>query len=456
MSDRRTLPAADSCWLWLESPDTPIHVASLCIFDAPAKGGATIPEIVEWCRSHPATSRPFNQIIHPRPAPIPAVIETIDNVEIDYHFRHSALPAPGGQRELGMLVSRIHATPLDTRRPMWEVHLIEGLEGGKLALYVKVHHSLLDGVAGVRMLVETFSSGSKQPLVPPPWARELPSRKRGKKAGLDPLSLAPRVVADAWRIERALAELTRASAQPGNPLVGPFEAPRAMMNRPIDSRRRFSTASVDLARISALAEATRTTVNDVVLELCSSAVRRYLADNDELPAKPLTVMCPVSIRPKDSDGSGNAVSMIMANLATDEADPRERLERITASTRAAKDRLRALPKSALVAYSAIAMAPYLLRNLIPGATRTRPMFNFVISNVPGPRTPLYAGQARMQSFFPVSLLFKNEGLNITVLSYDGSVNFGVLACPLSMPHTQNLALHLLDALDELEQAVEAS
>jgi WS/DGAT/MGAT family acyltransferase len=219
---------------------------------------------------------------------------------------------------------------------------------------------------------------------------------------------------------------------------------------PISPQRRVSTATIELDRVSALAEASGTTLNDIVLALCSTALRRYLQDLDELPAQPLTAMCPVSVRPADGEAEGNAVSMILASLATDEADPVARLRVIAASTAAGKKHLRSLDKAALTAYSSLAMAPHFARQLVPGAARTRPMFNVVISNVPGPRRPLYAAGARMESFFPVSLLFKNEALNITVLSYDGHLNFGFTADRSALPHVQDLAVYTVQALDELE------
>jgi WS/DGAT/MGAT family acyltransferase len=239
-------------------------------------------------------------------------------------------------------------------------------------------------------------------------------------------------------------------------LTGLFQAPHSPLNVPITPQRRFSTAAIDVDRLTKLAIATETSVNDVVLALCSAALRRYLLDLNALPRQPLVAMCPVSVRPADSPSEGNAVSMILANLATHEPDPRRRLAAISASTRAAKAHLRSQPKAVLDCYSPLAMGPHLARQLVPGiASGMRPVFNVVISNVPGPPQPLHAGEARMEELYPMSLLFKNEALNITVCSYAGRLNFGFTACRSSLPHVQDLALHTLAALDELERAVVA-
>lgn len=444
----KTMSIQDSFWTWIEAPATPMQVAALSIFHPDEPATDVVHRIVEEYRSYPATSRPFNYLIHTRTAPLLARREVIDDVDIDYHLRHSALPRPGGERELGVLVSRLHSTPLDPRRPMWEAHVIEGLAGNRFAVYLKAHHSLMDGVAGIRILAETFSREPDAPLPPPPWARELPVRfpkaaapspKRGWLRG-------------AGQVPRAVRTIARATRQPDNPLVGPYQAPKSPINVPISPQRRVATARIEQSRVAAIAEATGTTLNDVVLALCSTALRRYLLAQKTLPDDPLVAMCPVSVRPADSDGDGNAVSMLLANLATDDADPLARLRTIAASTRAGKDHLRSMDAKALGTYSPIVMGPQLGRQLIPGVAATRPLFNLVISNVPGPRRPRYLGGARMEAFYPMSLLFKNDALNITLLSYDSWLNFGLTACRVALPHMQDIAVFLVDALAELESA----
>lgn len=447
MNSRAFMPIADSFWLWIESPETPMQVAALSIFDTDEPASAFVRRIVDDFRSRPATASPFNTVIRTGPLKLLNRRKMVDDVDIDYHFRHSALPAPGGQRELAMLISRLHTVPLDWRRPMWEVHVIEGLEGNRIAVYFKTHHSLMDGVAGVRLMAATYSPDPDAPLTPPIWANTPPEwvPQTTTESGVG-------AVRGMWRSRRAVRNLFRAGRSPDNPLVGPFQAPHSLLNVPIGPQRRISTATVALDRVKTLAAATDTSVNDIVLAMCASALRRYLIDIDGLPDEPLIAMVPVNVRQTGTDG--NAVSIILANLATHLASPHDRLAAIAASTRAGKQHIKSVPQEAMSAYTTLALAPHAAKQLIPGAaSRLRPMFNLVISNVPGPKQPMYAGGARMESFFPMSLLFKNEALNITALSHAGQLDFGFTACRSALPHVQDVALYTVEALDELEATV---
>lgn len=448
MTGKKSMSIADAFWTWVDSPDTPMQVASLMIFRPAEPAVEFARRLVAAWSAYPATSRPFNYLTHPRPVPLPGTREVITEVDIDYHLRHSALHSPGGQRELGVLVSRLHSAPLDPRRPLWEMHVIEGLEDNRIAVYLKAHHSLFDGVAGIRLLAETFTTAPTAEFPPPPWARELPKRSPRRTVGR---SLGQRVI-DAVKVPRALSTFALGAVRRNDPLVGPFQAPPSALNVAIGPQRRISTAVLDLGEIRALARSSATTVNDIVLALCSTALRRYLADLGELPDVPLTAMCPVSVRAAGDD-DGNAVSLILADLATNEQDPLERLAAISASTTAGKNHLQSLDAGVLSDYAILAGAPWLAKQIVPGASAVRPMFNLVISNVPGPRTALYAGDARMEEFYPMSLLSKNEALNITILSYDGKLNFGFTACRDVLPHVQDVAVYTVEAFDELQNAI---
>ena len=442
----KLMPIADAFWTWIEAPETPMQVAGLMIFKPNEPAADFVRRVVNTYRTYPATTKPFNYLIKRSRIPLMARRSVVDDVDIDYHFRHSALPAPGGQLELGILISRLHSTPLDPRRPMWEAHIIEGLEGDHVAVYIKAHHSLMDGVAGIRMLMETFSTDPDAALPPPPWARALPARTQRKVAERRKRTK----FTNALSALQAVRRLAKARREHDNELVGLFQSPRSALNVEVSPQRRVATASLDLARIIAVGRASGTTINDVVLALCSASLRRYLDQLDDVPAQSLTAMVPVSVRPADSDGDGNAVSMILATLATDVSDPAERLKQIARSTEAGKNHLRSMDAGTLDLYSQTAMLPHVSRQLVPGLASTRPVFNLVISNVPGPPEPLYAGGARLESWFPASLLFKNEALNITALSYNGRLNLGFTACRTALPHVQDLALYVEDALEDLE------
>jgi WS/DGAT/MGAT family acyltransferase len=235
--------------------------------------------------------------------------------------------------------------------------------------------------------------------------------------------------------------------------VAPLQAPRSVLNQKISRNRRFATQQFPAARLRRLAKARDGTINDVILALSAAALRRLLAEQGALPETAMTAMLPVNIRPKDDPGGGNAVGAILGSLATDIADPVGRLEAIIASTRRAKDQLSGLSRSAIMQYSGFLMTPALLSQ-IPGAVgRVRPAFNLVISNVPGPDTPLYFRGWRAEAVYPLSIPFHGYALNITVNGYNGTLNFGFIGCRDTLPHLQRLAVYSGEALAELESAL---
>ena len=366
------------------------------------------------------------------------------------------MPKPGGERELGVLVSRLHSHPLDFNRPLWEAHIIEGLENKRFALYMKMHHSMVDGVGGMRMLQKMMVPDPKASALPPPWAI---GRGTGPRDGTRP---PPRVFqrlraqcAAAPQVGKAVghvvAERFRRRVVMDETL--PFEGPRSLLNQRVSGQRRFATQFYDLARIKAVAKAASVSVNDVFLALCSGALRRYLAEVQALPEASLTAGIPVSIRPEGDDESSNAISFIIASLHTDFSDPLDRLQAIRRSTEAAKAQLHKLPAAGLTSYTMLFMAPFMVQLLAGLGGVARPMFNITVSNVPGPTVPLYFNGARMEQMYPVSLLTHGQGLNITCLSYAGQFNIGLTGCRDSLPHMQRLAVYMGDTLAELEQAL---
>jgi WS/DGAT/MGAT family acyltransferase len=225
------------------------------------------------------------------------------------------------------------------------------------------------------------------------------------------------------------------------------------LNAKISRSRRFATQQIETARIKAVAKAADATLNDVVLALSGASLRRYLLELNALPSAPLVAMVPVNIRPRGDAGGGNAVGAILASLATDIADPAVRLRTITAGTRSAKEQLQGMSKAAILQYSALITAPFMVQ-LIPGAMgRVRPTFNVVISNVPGPEEPLYFRGARLEATYPMSIPVHGLALNITCNSYAGTLNFGFIGCRDTLPHLQRLAVFCGEAMTELERAV---
>jgi len=260
------------------------------------------------------------------------------------------------------------------------------------------------------------------------------------------LSSAPQLLA-------AFGKMIRRVGERGEGLALPFDAPLSVLNGRVREKRRFATQQFPMARLRALADAAGCTLNDVVLAICGGSLRRFLLERDSLPDKPLTAGIPVSVRPKDDQGTGNAISFIISTLGTDIEDAAERLAAIRASVRHAKAHVQGLPRQAMMQYTVLLMAPTIVTLLSGIGGRTRPMFNITISNVPGPDKPLYFRGARLEAIYPASIVTHGQALNITCESYAGTMNFGYTGCHASVPSLQKLAVYSAEALDELEAAI---
>lgn len=455
----KRLNPMDASWLFVESGKTPMHVALMAIFSFPEDTSDNfLHDLVAGFKSPKELTPPWNLKLRGGRIGfnLPAWKEDHD-VDMDYHIRHSALPRPGGERELGVLVSRLHSRPLDFARPPWECHVIEGLEGNRFALYLKMHHSLIDGVSGARMVERTLSTDPDQRDMPPMWAvQQTRSTSRARnivspESALDSVTSGLKgQMRSTGDLLSALKRLLKSARSDSDKLVAPFTAPKSVLNKRVTRQRRFATQQYSMDRIKALAQAADCTLNDIVLAICGGSIRRYLKETNSLPHKPLTAGIPVNVRPADDQGTGNAISFIMSTLATDMADPRHRLDAIHESTAHAKDLLQSLPREAITNYTMVVMAPYILQLLTGLAGHVRPVFNITISNVPGPRQTLYYNGAKMEAMYPVSLITHGGALNITCQSYAGTLNFGWTGCRDTLPHMQRLATYTAEALDELE------
>ncbi|MCK0163055.1 wax ester/triacylglycerol synthase family O-acyltransferase [Marinobacter sp. S6332] len=461
----KRLGTLDASWLAVESEDTPMHVGNMLIFSLPEDAPDT------FLRDMVTSMKETGEIAHPWCAKLAwsgtlgrliAPAWKVDkNLDLDYHVRHSALPKPGGERELGVLVSRLHSNPLDFARPLWECHVIEGLENNRFALYTKMHHSMIDGISGVRLLQRVLSKDPNEKGMLPPWAMR-PERLKPRKGesrqsapsvfsqALDAVKLQADMAPTLWRAGNRLVQSARhPEAGPTAPFVGPV----SKINHRVTGQRRFATQHYKLDRLKELAHASKSSLNDIVLYLCGTALRRFLLEQNDLPETPLTAGIPVNIRPADDQGTGTAISFMIATLATNEADPLTRLQSIIASTNRAKEHLQKLPKSALTQYTMLLMSPYILQLLSGLGGRMRPVFNVTISNVPGPQESLYYEGAKLEAMYPVSLIAHGGALNITCLSYAGALNFGFTGCRDTLPSMQKLAVYTGEALDELEALI---
>lgn len=456
---RKNLGPLDRSFLAAERRDVMMHVGALLEL-SPTKGWSRdfSRELREELARTDKVDRPWNQrLLHPDllASPLQAWVAD-EGFDIEYHVRRSALPSPGDERELGILVSRLHGTPLDFHRPPWEAHFIEGLDKKRIAIYFKVHHALIDGYTGMRMLARSFSTDPTD-LDTPLFFSRSPAARVEKEEDVAPtldalLAAVREQVGVAKDIGRALVTVAQSIRGGAQGLALPLQAPKSVLNQRISRSRRFSTQKMSIDRVKRIATSAGGTVNDVVLAICGAALRRFLGEQDLLPDKPLVAMVPVNVRPKDDPGGGNAIGAILASLATNVADPRASLDAVIASTKRAKGQLQGMSKGAIMQYSALVLAPLML-SFIPGAAgRFRPAFNVVISNVPGPDKPLYFRGWRLDEMYPLSIPFHGYGLNITVQSYAGSLNFGFTGCRDTLPHLQRLAVYSGEVLDQMDRA----
>jgi len=444
----------DSTFLLAESREHPLHVAGLQLFTPPADAG---PEFARDTFEAMRARQELTPTFRKRPAAALGGISNVawtfdDDVDMDYHVRRSALPTSGRARELLELTSRLHGTLLDRHRPLWEMHLIEGLNDGRFAIYTKMHHAVVDGVSALNLLQGSLSADADDHEVQAPWSvppRETayPATSRGRFEKLTG------TMQSAVRHASSTVTLGRAALLEQQ-LTLPFRAPRTMLNVPIGGARRCAAQSWSLDRIKDVKNAAGVTVNDVVLAMCAGALKSYLTENDAMPDAPLIAMVPVNLRTaKDADG-GNVASAVLCNLATNVEDPAQRLATIQASMRDNKAVLSQLPRAQAIAMGlSTTLGPAVLSTLPGLGGVTPPSFNLCISNVPGVQNPLYRNGARLDGNYPMSMVVDGQALNITLATSADSLDFGLVGCRRAVPHLQRLLGHLETSLKDLERAV---
>ncbi|NJS36615.1 MAG: wax ester/triacylglycerol synthase family O-acyltransferase [Brachymonas sp.] len=333
----------DTSWLFTESRATPNHVGGLLTFALPEDAPYDyMRQMMLTFRNHSEFQAPWNRKLRHafNKNPIPEWVEDT-NIDLEYHVRHSALPWPGGERELGELVGRLQGTPLDLSRPPWECTLIEGLEGGRFAMFVKIHHALIDGVSGVKLLERAMATEAAKSLtVPPFWAsfpektdpNKPPKPKRRNPTMADAMTMGMASLGDQVRnvpqLVTAFTKMIQRVGQGGEGMAVPFDAPHSILNGRVREKRRLPRSSSPLTRLKEVADAANCTINDVVLAICGGALRRFLDERGQLPGKSLTAGIPVSVRPKDDMGTGNAISFIVSTLGTDLLSAKDRLDAI--------------------------------------------------------------------------------------------------------------------------------
>lgn len=454
---------ADRIFLFYESNDSPQHVGGMAIFRLP--DGAPDGYVRDLAKRHTQARSfvaPYNyRLRHPK---LKSVRPTLDEVpdgefDLDYHFRHAALPAPGGELELGELVSWLHSRPLDLSKPLWECHLIEGLENNRFAVYYKIHHALTDGIGAMRRLAQMLSEDPSDSALRPLWSIETTASAGRETAPRDDLLEGPHsgargALAGAVGLGKVVSKMIVDGVRGTDPAdATPYKVPQTRLNGRIGQQRRVATQSVELARVKEVCARAGVTVNDVFLGLCSAALRRYLRELGDLPERGLITGTPVSIRVGTGDTSNNAFTVVAMNLYTDIADPVERLKAINRSSTAAKRNLQGVSKSVAEGYGALLTVPFVLQQLVGLGGRVPPPYNIVISNVPGTPRPQYLAGARLEALYPFGLAYHGIALFIASVTTAGNMCLGFSSDRDSVPHMQRIAVYVGEALVELEKAL---
>ena len=456
------LSGVDSAFLHLESPEMPMHIGSLNVLDLPeGYSGDFFEDTKSYIQQRLHLAEVFTRKLALMPLDLsnPVWVEDED-IDLDYHTRHVTLPKPGSNRQLQQYVARLHSSLLDRSRPLWEFFVIDGLKSGQVALYSKLHHAGIDGQAGVAVAQAIFDLAATGRVIKPPRPR---ARRNQYQLGIaellgaavrNTLNQSVGLVKSLPLIAKsAKSALVPAKGQDGKrdwslPKDFTLFAPRTSLNVAITNQRTFAGRTVPLAEVKLIAKQLGVSLNDVVMATTAGALRSYLKDNNELPAKPLTAAVPVSLRAEGDTTSNNQVSMVTMGLATNVKDPLERLRKIhelSANTKAKMSRF----KAAIPTDFPLPAAPWLMSAVASLFSRSRlanvmpPLANLVISNVAGIPVQLYFAGAKVVSYYPVSIPAHSMALNVTVQSYNGRLDYGLIACRRAVPDVNDLADALL-------------
>ncbi|MFB3984744.1 WS/DGAT/MGAT family O-acyltransferase [Escherichia coli] len=447
----RPLHPIDFIFLSLEKRQQPMHVGGLFLFQIPENAPASFIQnlVADIRNSKSIPIPPFNNKLNG------LFWDEDEEFDLDHHFRHIALPQPGRILELLTYISQEHSSLIDRAKPLWTCHIIEGIEGNRFAMYFKIHHAMVDGIAGMRLVEKSLSQDPNAQSIVPPWCVEGPRAKRLKEPNVSRFKkIMNGVMGQLESTPRVMYELSQTVMKDmgRNPdYVSSFQAPSSILNQRVSSSRRFAAQSFEFDRLRHISKSLGVTINDIVLAICSGALREYLLSQDALPKKPLIAMVPASVRDDDSSMS-NRITMILANLGTHKEDPLERLAIVRRSVQNAKEKFKRMNSNQILNYSAFVYSAAGL-NIASGLLPKRQAFNLVISNVPGPREPLYWNGARLDALYPASIILDGQALNITMTSYLDKLEVGLTACRNALPKMQNLLTHLEEEIQRFEAIV---
>lgn len=463
MPDR--LSPLDVSFLYLEELTTPMHVGGVAIFEVPDEG-FDYERLVRLIRRRIGLVPRYRQRVRWVPGHLANPVWADDErFDVTYHVRRSALPRPGTDEQLNDLVARIMSRPLDRERPLWEMYLVEGLEDERFAIITKTHHAMVDGATAVDIGQVILDGTPEEREVPEDdWRPERePSSTELVVGAVNEIARSPKAVVDTVRT--GLIDVQETVSQLGRNVVGLTSAARTMarpansspLNAPIGGARRFATTETDLENLKRIKRAHGGTINDIVLTILAGALRMWMMTRGEpvTPSTSIRAMVPVSVR-TPGENSGNQIAAFLCDLPVGEPDPVIRLQRVRFEMDMLKETGQMLGATALVGVASF--TPPTVHSLgarvVSGLSRR--VYNTVITNVPGPQFPLYAGGALMLAAYPVVPLARGQAISIGLTSYDGGVFFGLNADREAMPDVETLTQCIDDSVTEMLATVLAS
>jgi len=448
----------DGGFLLTETAGSPKHVGALMILQLPRrKSTAWLRGLLQEMKGS-SPGFPFNQRLKGGLG-LSYELEPDQNLELDYHVRHTVLPQPGGDEELRSAVARLHANLLDRDRPLWEFHLIEGLAGRRFALYIKVHHVLADGITFGRWFDDCSSTRATDQSVRPLWSRKeaAPAVAGGAADFGRMLADALKTIGGGFSTALGVSAITARMLQRrffahDEHIALPLSAPHTSLNVSTGAARSLAFAAYDLGTLRAIGKSQQASINDVVMTMCDMALSRYLEQHGDIPKGSLVAYMPVNIRTEDADGEGNLVSLLQVKLASSHVDPLSSLQEVKESIASAREVFSGATRGAVQYYSLLVALVSLLEERL-GLGRFLPAVNnLVISNVPGSKVRRYVKGAEVVAIYPVSTLPPMTALNVTCCSYAGTLYFGLIAGRTAVPDLPLLAAYLDQAFDQLAAA----
>ncbi|MES2264967.1 MAG: wax ester/triacylglycerol synthase family O-acyltransferase [Pseudomonadota bacterium] len=456
------LSLLDLAFFIAETDASPKHVAGLQIFKRPPRSGVNFARKLyqEWL-THTDVQAPFDRLIRFSLTALPRW-ETCEEVDLSQHIYYHKLDAGANQRQdLYAFVSALHVPVLDRAKPLWEVHVIDGVHGGQFAVYQKLHHAIADGVTMTRWVSESLAEAADAPDPEPVWTHRHARGGKRAEANWSMLQSAWEAMGGTRKrvlgVSRLATMLLLESVKlTKNAIALPFvSAGRTPLTGQVTAGRQFTSACVSLERVDRIRASTRSTLNHVALTCLDGALHRYLQDQDVTLERPITIQMPVNLRQEGDQSAGNKIGIIQVELSAPTDDPYVRLRNIGFSLRNVRTMIDSVAPQAIETYTLMAGLAGQLIETLKLSDRLPPMGNTLVSNVPGPKRHLYLKGARLEEMHPISTLPPSNLLNITLFSYAGNLYFGLIATD-ELPGLDRLSAHVEEAFSELERSIEAA